>query len=557
MRMASVPRLRSITSSLSFRLFAILLLSILLLFSLHAAVSNRFQSRMLEQQVKSDAYRSSDLIRQSLLAHMLRNEREQIYTLINRLGAEPGVEVIRIYNKRGEIKFSTAESEIGTAVDLQAEACYVCHASLRPLEAVPTEERARVYRKETEHRVLGLINPIRNQATCWSASCHAHTPDQSVLGVLDVQMSLQALDESLAESGRRAFWLAVGIIFFSMLLIAGIIFRAVYRPIRRLRLGTEALARGELDVVIQVDRHDELGVLAQSFNRMARNLKAADTELREWSHTLEDRVKEKTAELEQIHQQIMLVEKTASMGKMAASVAHELNNPLSGIITYAKLSARRLRSLLPDGPEKRRVLEHLELIGSESMRCGNIVRDLLTYARASRAEFRTAHLHDLVARALKLVEHHTALREVQATSDLQLADDEVVCDADQIVQALVALLINAVEAMPDGGQLTVRTWAPSDDATGRACFSVSDTGVGIPDSVRDRIFDPFFSTKTETKGVGLGLAVVYGIVQRHEGEITVTSAVGKGTTFIITIPRDPERVVRARAQWAGAEAASS
>jgi len=290
---------------------------------------------------------------------------------------------------------------------------------------------------------------------------------------------------------------------------------------------------------------------------VARNLKAADTELREWSHTLEDRVKEKTAELEQIHQQIMLVEKTASMGKMAASVAHELNNPLSGIITYAKLSARRLRSLLPDGPEKRQVLEHLELIGSESMRCGNIVRDLLTYARASRAEFRTAHLHDLVARALKLVEHHTALREVQATSDLQLADDEVVCDADQIVQALVALLINAVEAMPDGGQLTVRTWAPSDDATGRACFSVSDTGVGIPDSVRDRIFDPFFSTKTETKGVGLGLAVVYGIVQRHEGEITVTSAVGKGTTFIITIPRDPERVVRARAQWAGAEAASS
>ncbi|MBI3983255.1 MAG: HAMP domain-containing protein [Gemmatimonadetes bacterium] len=548
-----VSRFSSVGSSLSVRLFAFLFLSVLLLFSVHVAISNRVQTRQMEQQVKADAYRASDFIRQSLLASMLRNEREHIYEMIGFLGAEPGVEVIRIYNKRGEIKFSSHAAETGSAVDLQAEACYVCHASVHPLEAVPSEERARVYRKNGSHRVLGLINPIHNNASCSNAACHAHTADQSVLGVLDVQMSLEALDRSLAATGQRTYALAVGIIFVSLLVMAGIVYRAVYRPVRQLRRGTEALARGDLDVEIRVDRQDELGVLAQSFNRMARNLQTADTELREWSHTLEDRVREKTAELEQIHQQMVLVEKAASMGKMAATVAHEINNPLSGIITYAKLSSRRLRALLPDGPEKQQVLDNLELIGSESMRCGNIVRDLLTYARASRAEFRPAHLHDLVTRALRLVAHHTALRGVQATSELELGDDEIVCDPDQIVQALVALLINAVEAMPDGGRLVVRTWAPPADGAS-VCVSVGDTGVGIPPGVRDRIFDPFFSTKTETKGVGLGLAVVYGIVQRHEGEIAVESAVGKGTTFTITIPRDPERVGGARAAR-GAEVA--
>ena len=548
-------RLSSVGFSLSFRLFYALFLSVLLLFLVNATISNRVQSRVLEQQVKGDAYRASDLIRQSLLASMMRNERERTYDMITVLGTEPGVEVIRIYNKRGQIKFSSRSAEIGTAVDLQAEACNVCHASSRPLEAVPSNERARVYRKDASHRVLGLINPIHNDASCVSAACHARAGDQSVLGVLDVQMSLEVLDRSLALSRRQTYLLVVGIVFVSLLLMAGVVYRAVHRPIQQLRRGTEAVARGELDVEIPAKRHDELGALAESFNRMARNLKAADTELREWSHTLEDRVRDKTVELEQIHQQMVFVEKAASMGKLAATVAHELNNPLSGIVIYAKLSSKRLGLVLPEGPIKRQVLDNLELIRSESMRCGNIVRDLLTYARSGRGEFQPVHLHEIIGRALKLTEHHIALGEIQTTAELALADDEVVGDAEQLVQALVALLINAAEAMPEGGQLVVRTCAPGGDESHTVCFSVRDTGVGIPESVRDRIFDPFFSTKTETKGVGLGLAVVYGIVQRHEGDIRMTSAVGKGTTFTITIPRDPERMGRARAA-AGVEVAN-
>lgn len=525
------PWLSVITTSLSFKLFLVLFPSVFLLFLGYAGVQNRIQERQLEQRVKAEAYRASDFIKQSLHTSMLGNERERIYQMIRLLGTETGVEVVRIYNKKGEIKFSSAEPEIGTSVDLQAEACYACHASGRTLQSLPTSERARIYRKDGQYRVLGLINPIQNEASCSNASCHGHAADQSVLGVLDVQLSLATLDSAQAAAQRQQYALGALVILLGALLMAGIVFYAVYLPVKQLRRGTQAVAQGNLDVRIDLPRSDELGLLAGSFNHMA-------DELRAWSDTLEARVREKTEELEQVHQQMMQVEKTASLGKMAATVAHELNNPLSGIITYAKLTARRLRGGMSDSPERNAMLDDLELIRSESMRCGKIVRDLLTYARQSTPEFQAVHLHDVIQHALKLIVHHTELGHITTETDLRLKDDQVVCDREQIVQALVALLVNAVEAMPSGGRLTLSTWEPS-GAAGRVAFSVSDTGVGIPEDLKERVFDPFFSTKSDTKGVGLGLAVVYGIVQRHEGTISVKSAPGAGTTFTIEIPRDP------------------
>ena len=534
--MAQRSWLGAVTATLSFRLLLILSLSILLLFAIYTTLVQHFQTVAIEGQVKSAAYRASDFIRQSLYAAMLRNERARIHESITLLGTEPGIEAIRIYNKQGEITFSSAEAEIGSKVDRQAEACYVCHSAAQPLSAVPTAERARIYRKPDGHRVLGLINPVPNDASCSQASCHAHSAAVSVLGVLDVQMSLAALDAGAAALRRRAVGLAAGVVVLSMLLMAVIVYRAVHLPARRLRRGTERLTAGDLSVEIDLDRSDELGLLARSFNRMARSLREADAELREWSRTLEDRVQEKTRELEGLNAQLLQVEKSASLGRMAATVAHELNNPLSGILTHAKLAARRVGNLVPEGPERQRLLDALELIRSESLRCGNIVRNLLTYARQGSAELRTASLHELIDRALHLVAHHIELRGVRAERELGLPDDQVVCDPEQIEQALIALLVNAVEAMGEGGTLVVRTAADPGDGN-LVRLSVADTGVGIAPDVLPHIFDPFFSTKDETKGVGLGLAVVYGIVQRHEGRIDVESQPGRGTTFTITLPR--------------------
>ena len=180
-------------------------------------------------------------------------------------------------------------------------------------------------------------------------------------------------------------------------------------PAKKLRLGTERLAQGDLSVEIDLDRHDELGLLAQSFNHMARSRKESDAELRDWSRTLEDRVEQKAHELERLNAGLVQVEKAASLGNMAFTVAHELNNPLTGILTNAKLTARRLEKQLPEGEDRARVLHSLELIGSEAMRCGVIVRNLLTYARRGSAEFKPAHLHELVHRAQELVAHHLSL----------------------------------------------------------------------------------------------------------------------------------------------------
>ncbi len=534
--MAVPSTLVAFTRTLSFRLFVILSLAILTLFTLHAAFVQHLQTLALENQAKATASGTGDLIRQSLYTSMLRNERDRIHEMITAFGREPGVERIRLYNKQGVITYSSAEQEIGSTVDLRAEACYVCHAAGRPLTAVPATERARVYRKPDSHRVLGLITPIPNDASCTTAACHAHPKSVSVLGVLDVQMSLTALDRAAADARRRGLLLAAAVVLLSMGLVAVILRRAVYRPIRQIRRGTDHLAEGDLSVTIDLPRTDELGLLAESFNRMARSLQDADAELRDWSKTLEDRVQQKTHELEQMNRQLVQVERSASLGRMAATVAHELNNPLAGILAYAKLTSRRINRLLPENADRKKVLDALELIQSESLRCGNIVRNLLVYARQGSAEFKPARLHELVGRALQVVAHQIELRHVTVTERLELEDDALQCDPEQIEQALLALLVNAVEAMGEGGHLTVRTWRDEAEA-GAVRVSVGDTGVGMTPEVRSRIFDPFFSTKHETKGVGLGLAVVYGIVQRHDARIEVESEPGRGTTFIITLPR--------------------
>lgn len=533
-----LSKFSTLFSSLSFKLFIILLFTVILGFTLHGLLTAKSQTKIIEQQVKMSATRASDILKKSLYTNMLLNERKRTHENIQLMGDEPGVEVVRIYNKQGEIKFSSSDDEIGKRVDMQAEACYACHAKDRPLQKLPMQEKARIYRKTQDYRVLGLINPIENSPECSNAGCHAHSSDKTILGVLDVQMSLNELDAAVTTARNHTITLAGSIGLIAVIIIAFIIYFSIYVPTKKLRIGTEAIAVGDLDHRINLDRKDELGKLAQSFNRMSRNLKEADQELRAWSQTLEDRVEEKTEELEEMHRGMVQVEKMASLGKMAATVAHELNNPLSGIVTYAKVLTRKVNRLMEDGDERENILEELDLIRSESMRCGNIVKDLLIFARESSADFQQVQLHPVIERALKLVRHHLGLGRISLEREFHLENDTVVCDQEQMVQAMVALMVNAVEAMEEGGQLTVGTEPLEKDEKQYVKIFISDTGVGMSEEVRENIFDPFFSTKSETKGVGLGLAVVYGIVQRHNGHIYVESQPGQGTTFFIEIPRE-------------------
>ncbi len=541
-------------SSLSARLFVVLLGAVLLILVGNHQIANWIRTRVVQEEVLSGAERASAFLEGSLLTEMAENNRRHIDDAIRRLGEGPDVVGVRIYNKRGEVAFSSDSAEIGTRVDLQAQACFACHETAHPLSSPSIEDLSQVHVHEAGFRVLRLITPIRNREGC-ASGCHVHSSDDTVLGVLDVQMSLARTDSAMLRAERSSVGIGVAIALLLGAALAFIVHRAVHRPTRQLIRGTEALASGDLEVRIPVARNDELGQLADSFNRMAGSLEQANDELRQWSETLAERVRDKTQELAAIHKQMVRVEKTSSLGKMAATVAHELNNPLSGILTCSRLVARKVERALPPGEARDGALENLELIRSESVRCGNIVRDLLTYAREGTHELAPARLHALIAHANSLMGHHMQLGSVELETDLALEEDEIFCDGEQIVQSLLALMINAIEAMPEGGRLTLTTAADPTDKR-FVLLRVADTGSGIPPEVRDHIFDPFFSTKNETKGVGLGLAVAFGIVRRHGGTISVDSVPGQGATFTLRLPRRPTRPFRPEFESAAVTAGS-
>ena len=521
--------------SIGFKLFLLLFLLLIVLFGIYSALYSLKLTQIYEIAIGQSAYRASDLIKKSLYRLMLNNQREELYQTILMFKDEPGIEGIRIYNKKGEIKFSAKDDETGHIVNMKAEACYACHAADKPIESLPITKKTRIFRSADGKRIMGLINPIRNSAECSNNVCHAHQPDLTILGVLDVQMSLDELDVVFAETRSTVFIITLFVIFLAMIMFAVVVYFFIYRPISRLKTGTVRLAIGDLDYRIDMQRKDEFGMLARSFNNMGENLKRAYNELKEWSYRLAEKVNEKTIELEEIHKSILQVEKMTSLGKMAASVAHELNNPLAGIVTYAKILQKKVKSHFPPGEQQEKIIRELELIRTESLRCGNIVRNLLAFARGKSTNFQETSLEDIINRSFDIMRHHMRLAKVEAEKVINLQNKKILCDPDQLLQAIIALLVNAVEAMPHGGRLRIVS-AEAENSPDQILISIQDTGVGIPEEIVDKIFEPFFTTKKDQKGVGLGLPVVYGIIQRHHGKMWVKSKPNEGTTFYIQLP---------------------
>jgi two-component system NtrC family sensor kinase len=479
----------------------------------------------------------SEVIKSSTHYSMLKNQKEDVYQIINTIGKLQGVEGIRIYNKRGEITFSTESREQGTVVDLQAEACFGCHDQARPLDVVPIGSRMRIYATADGKRVLGLINPIRNESQCAEAGCHSHPDQRKVLGVLDVRMSLESIDADIAGAQNRFVLVAIVVIFLSAIFAVLFLSQTVIRPVRKLISGTQEISSGNLDHTILIHSKDEIGRLAESFNDMTKSLRESESQNKQWSQTLENRVREKTVELQKIHDQIVQIEKMASLGKLSATVAHELNNPLEGILTYAKLIARRLGKIEQVTPQLKETLEDVELISRETERCGNIVKSLLLFSKKQVVEFGLVSVQQIVEKAERLMKHHFDISNVHFSTSYPSKDVVLLCDENQIQQALVALFVNAVEAMPDGGSLKVAV--SGDDSAETVSIEIKDTGIGIPDEDLSRVFEPFYSTKRNGQGVGLGLSVVYGIIERHGGKISVDSQRGNGTMFRLEFPKTP------------------
>jgi len=226
---------------------------------------------------------------------------------------------------------------------------------------------------------------------------------------------------------------------------------------------------------------------------------------------------------------LIQAEKLTSLGQMAAAIAHEVNNPLAGVLVYTQLLAKKINS---DKFAKEGALEYLSKMESELTRSSRLIRNLLDFARQSPPRFWEVDINEVINRSFELAAHSAQLQHVQVVKELAPSLPTTMADFDQLQQVFTNLIMNAIQAMPEGGTLTIRTSASDTQVK----IDVQDTGIGIsPENMR-KLFTPFFTTKREVKGVGLGLAVSYGIIQRHRGRIEVQSKEGKGTTFTVYLP---------------------
>jgi two-component system NtrC family sensor kinase len=271
---------------------------------------------------------------------------------------------------------------------------------------------------------------------------------------------------------------------------------------------------------------------SKSLQHIARDV-TAEKEMQDNLSAAYQKLSEYTQRLKENQEQLIQAEKLTSLGQMAASIAHEVNNPLSGVLVYTQLLTRRLRS---DKLTKDVALENLAKMEAELNRSTKLIRNLLDFARQSPPTLWEVDINEIVSRAFDLAAHSAELQHIQVTKELSPAIPKIVADFDQLQQVCLNLIINAIQAMPEGGKLTIRT---SIDNDRQVKIEVQDTGCGISPENMSKLFTPFFSTKGK-KGVGLGLAVAYGIVQRHHGRIEVQSKVGEGTTFTIYLPLNYE-----------------
>jgi two-component system, NtrC family, sensor kinase len=381
---------------------------------------------------------------------------------------------------------------------------------------------------------------VLERGEVWSDRAHvldvpyitAYEPIRGISGEI-VGMLFVGLPEASHVSVRnRVIFSFVAIATAGFLLVIGVTYLGIERmtrPLSQMVDAARAIAAGDFDreVVVEEESEGEIGRLAGSFNIMVGSLRQMRGDLEEWGRTLEEKVEARTEELVRMQSRVAQSERLASIGMLAAGVAHEVNNPLGGILA---LSALTLEDLPPDHPSR----ENLEEVVRQTERCRDIVKDLLEFSRQGEVVTEELDMNEVLERTLALLHRQSLFFNIRLQKELEPDLPEILGDTSQLQQVFMNIFMNAVEAMQESGVLTVRT-RPA--AAGRTVeVSITDTGRGIPADYLHRIFDPFFTAGKDRQGTGLGLSIAYGIITKHQGTITVDSEMGRGTTFTIRLP---------------------
>jgi two-component system NtrC family sensor kinase len=362
--------------------------------------------------------------------------------------------------------------------------------------------------------------------TAWYIT--AYRPIQDIAGRTIGMLYVGMLERPYIDLRNRVMATFAGIAGLCVLFLLGLltfVARRITHPLAVMVEATDKIAQGDLRHRVALEGRDEIGQLARAFNRMADELNSAQAHLTQWEKTLERRIEERTRELRETQDQLVISEKLASLGKLAAGVAHEINNPLTSILLNTHLLLER-----PGGVGE--VEPSLNLIADETERCAGIVNGLLEFARQTPLRTVPTDINDVVDRTVLLLEKQAAVRNIRIERILDRSLPAIEVDKNKIQQVFSNLAIHACEGMPTGGTLVIASLLSRDGT--HIEISFTDTGVGISKENIPRLFDPFFTTKSF--GTGLGLAVSYGIIRQRGGTILVQSDVGKGAVFTVRIP---------------------
>lgn len=526
-------------SSIYGRVVLITTVSLFFLFISFGVIFRSVNENYMKSVISENGNNIGHLVEGALYQSMMENDQTSLQRMLDQINTMEGIDNVSMYDKNDNLVYT---SIINDSTNHSDPDCISCHEDFNQMFS-PDKKSYRIVDADSECvmnpkngniRNLLIKSPVLNTPSCSAAACHAHSPDEKVLGSLIIKMPLQGLDNALKESTTDYFLLASILTVFLIVFLIYFTNKRIKTPLNELIKASEAVTRGDKSKRLQIKPHQlsDMRMVSHAFNEMLDNLQSANLELENWSQQLEYKVQKKSEELGQAHNELINIERIASLGKLSLSVAHEINNPLSGILVYSKLVQKQLSNPNLDQDKISNMLKHLKLIESETKRCGDIVKGLLDFSRKDQEGFEPKHLHEILLETFDLMAHTMKIGDIHFISDLAAKKELISCSPNQIKQACLAIMVNASEAVAKNGEIVVRTFNPDEN---HVRIEFTDNGIGIANEDISHIFEPFFSTKEKTTGIGLGLSIVHGIVQSHKGKIEVKSERGKETTFAITL----------------------
>jgi two-component system NtrC family sensor kinase len=519
--------------------FTITIMAFVLFISV-GAIFRQVNRRYLNTVIRQSGDNIGSIVEGALYHSMLTNDRGALENTLDVINDLPGIEDVNMYDNEDNLVYSTISDN---PLEHNNPNCKQCHGEINSVlpgqsqsfKVLKVNTKCEMSQKDYSYRLLFIKSTINNEPSCYTAACHAHNERDKVLGSFVIRIPLEDLDTAIEESSFDFFLLAA---LATVLLAVFLLFftrKKINKPLNEIVSASEAVSKGDKSTRLKLETKqlNDMKMVSKAFNEMLDNLQAANDELQTWSQQLEYKVQKKSEELTEIQNELIHVEKIASLGKLSSSVAHEINNPLSGVLTYTKLVHKQLSKIDLEKEEKESMLKYLMIIEDETKRCGDIVKGLLDFSRKDQLELKVHHLHNVLKDTYTLLDHQMKISNITFITDLKAKEDSIKCNDNQIKQACIAILMNASEAISGSGEIIMRTSNPE---KGFIRLEIIDNGTGIAQEDQQHVFEPFFSAKDKTNGIGLGLAIVHGIITSHNGKVELKSEVGKGTTIIITLP---------------------